>query len=226
MISCVAAYSWPDLDWQRFFRNGFLTHVFTFNSAREAACSPARGYSWHCRARQHVKRADLERDVKPFARRATKTFYFRLYRRSGSLLRRICRHAVRANSKPCSRAGRESYRLPLEATVRTSAAGLDLNKIKSHPKIFVAYSDLTSLLTLLFRYHRFGHLSWTDDRGKTGLMPWACNLASWQAALTGASSWELDPDALSGASGLVDGTATEIFTAAVFQSSSLLWDSV
>ncbi len=36
------------------------------------------------------------------------------------------------------------------------------------------------------------------------------HLPSWQAALAGTASWELDSDALSGTSGLVDGTAEGI----------------
>ncbi|MGA7302771.1 MAG: LD-carboxypeptidase, partial [Candidatus Sulfotelmatobacter sp.] len=78
--------------------------------------------------------------------------------------------------------------------------------IKSHPKIFVGYSDLTTLLTYfsdatgLVTFH--GPMVAKDWAHADGV-----HLPSWQAALAGAASWELDSDALSGASGLVDGTA-------------------
>ena len=39
---------------------------------------------------------------------------------------------------------------------------IDLQKIKSHPKIFVGYSDITTLLTLLCRRGGSGHLSRPD----------------------------------------------------------------
>ena len=87
--------------------------------------------------------------------------------------------------------------------------GLDLNKIKSHPKIFVGYSDLTTLLTYfsdatgLVTFH--GPMVAKDWAHAGGV-----HLPSWQASLAGAASWELDSDALSGTSGLVDGTADGI----------------
>lgn len=83
---------------------------------------------------------------------------------------------------------------------------LDLETIKAHPKIFVGYSDLTTLLTYfsdalgLVTFH--GPMvakDWTHEDG--------VDRASWQAALAGTAAWEPQLDADSGARGLVDGTA-------------------
>jgi muramoyltetrapeptide carboxypeptidase len=155
----------------------------------------------------NVKRADLEAGCEALRNAGYETFYFDsivdqdLYfagsveRRARELEAMFAREDVKAIV--CARGGYGSNYL-LQA--------LDLNKIKSHPKIFVAYSDLTSLLTYfsdttgLVTFH--GPMIAKDWAHAGGV-----HLASWQAALTGASSWELDPDALSGASGLVDGTA-------------------
>jgi muramoyltetrapeptide carboxypeptidase len=81
---------------------------------------------------------------------------------------------------------------------------LDLEKIKAHPKIFVGYSDLTTLLTYF-----------TDS---TGLVTFqgpmvakdfahadGVDLLSWERALSGTSEWELDLD--SDVKSLVEGAA-------------------
>jgi len=86
---------------------------------------------------------------------------------------------------------------------------LDLEKIKAHPKIFVGYSDLTTLLTHfsdatgLVTFH--GPMiakDWAHDDG--------VDVASWHAALTGSAPWELNLGAGSGVSGLVEGAAEGI----------------
>src|ERR1700691_739077 len=97
----------------------------------------------------------------------------------------------------CARGGYgANYLLPL----------LDLEKIKSNPKIFVGYSDQTALLTYfadaagLVTFH--GPMVAKDWAQEGGV-----DLASWQAVLTGTAGWELNLGAGSGASGLVEGTA-------------------
>ena len=95
----------------------------------------------------------------------------------------------------CARGGYGSnYLLP----------ALDFKKIAAHPKIFVGYSDLTSLLTYfadatgLITFH--GPMvakDWAHDNG--------VDIASWHAALTGTSAWDAALGADSGAKGLVDG---------------------
>jgi muramoyltetrapeptide carboxypeptidase len=86
---------------------------------------------------------------------------------------------------------------------------LDLEKIKSHPKIFVGYSDLTALLTYFSDVGGF-----VTFHGPMVAKDWAhedgVDLASWHAALAANTSWELGPDTASGATGLVDGAAEGI----------------
>ncbi|MGA8211948.1 MAG: LD-carboxypeptidase [Candidatus Sulfotelmatobacter sp.] len=86
---------------------------------------------------------------------------------------------------------------------------LDLEKIKAHPKIFVGYSDVTTLLTYfsdaagLVTFH--GPMVAKDWLHQDGV-----DLASWQAALAGTTAWEPNLDARSGVSGLVEGAAEGI----------------
>jgi muramoyltetrapeptide carboxypeptidase len=158
----------------------------------------------------NVKRADLETGCEALRNAGYKPFYFDsifdqdLYfagsveRRTRELEAMFAREDVKA--VVCARGGYGSNYL-----LQT----LDLNKIKSHPKIFVGYSDLTTLLTYfsdvtgLVSFH--GPMA-AKDWGHAG----GVHLPSWQAALAGTASWELDSDALSGTSGLVDGTAEGI----------------
>jgi muramoyltetrapeptide carboxypeptidase len=83
---------------------------------------------------------------------------------------------------------------------------LNLDKIKAHPKIFVGYSDITSLLTYisdstgLITFH--GPMVTKDFAHSDGV-----DLASWEAALTGASEWHLELGPESGAKSLVAGSA-------------------
>jgi muramoyltetrapeptide carboxypeptidase len=83
---------------------------------------------------------------------------------------------------------------------------LDPAKIAGHPKIFVGYSDVTTLLTCFADSARFvtfhGPMVTKDFAHEDGV-----DLASWQAALTGVAAWEITSAADSGAVGLVDGTA-------------------
>jgi muramoyltetrapeptide carboxypeptidase len=81
---------------------------------------------------------------------------------------------------------------------------LDLDKIKSHPKIFVGYSDLTCLLT-----HFLDATGLVTFHGPMAAKDWAhgsgVDLPSWQSALAQISPWDvpLNPEAI----GLVDGEA-------------------
>lgn len=83
---------------------------------------------------------------------------------------------------------------------------LDPAKIAGHPKIFVGYSDITTLLTCFCDAARFitfhGPMVTKDFAHADGV-----DLASWQAVLTGLAGWEISSAADSGAEGLVDGTA-------------------
>jgi len=86
---------------------------------------------------------------------------------------------------------------------------IDLRKIKSHPKIFVGYSDVTTLLTYfadsagLVTFH--GPMVTKDFAHSDGV-----DLASWEAALGGVSGqgWDLAPG--SGAKPLVEGSGEGI----------------
>lgn len=84
---------------------------------------------------------------------------------------------------------------------------LDLDLIRKHPKIFIGYSDITSLLTLfcdeasLAVFH--GPMAAKDFVADDGV-----DVASWEYALSGAMSW---PVADSGAKGLIPGFAEGIF---------------
>jgi muramoyltetrapeptide carboxypeptidase len=83
---------------------------------------------------------------------------------------------------------------------------LDPAKIAGHPKIFVGYSDITTLLTCLCDAARFvtfhGPMVTKDFAHSDGV-----DLALWQAALTGLTGWEISSNSDSGAEGLVDGEA-------------------
>jgi muramoyltetrapeptide carboxypeptidase len=158
----------------------------------------------------NVKRNELEAGCEGLRRAGYRPFYLDsildqdLYF-AGSVQRRVreleemfARDEVRAIV--CARGGYGANYLLEE---------LDLEKIKSHPKIFVGYSDLTALLTYfadaagLVTFH-----------GPMVAKDWARNdgvdLASWQAALTGLEAWEPNLGAGSGARGLVDGTGEGI----------------
>ena len=86
---------------------------------------------------------------------------------------------------------------------------LDPAKIAGHPKIFVGYSDITTLLTCFSDAARFvtfhGPMVTKDFAHADGV-----DLASWQAALTGLSGWEVSSAGDSGATGLVEGSGDGI----------------
>jgi len=81
---------------------------------------------------------------------------------------------------------------------------LDLEKIEAHPKIFVGYSDVTSLLTYftdaagLVTFH--GPMAAKDWAHEGGI-----DLSSWQSALSQSSPWDVSLN--QAATGIVDGEA-------------------
>ena len=98
----------------------------------------------------------------------------------------------------CARGGYGSnYLLPV----------VDFKKIAAHPKIFVGYSDVTSLLTEFVStanqvaFH--GPMVAKDFAVNDGV-----DVASWQSALTGVSNWRIGTE--SGAVPLVEGSAEGI----------------
>ena len=158
----------------------------------------------------NVNRNDLEAGCEGLRRAGYRPFYFDsilqqdLYfagsprRRARELEDMFAREDVRV--VVCARGGYGSNYV-LEA--------LDWAKIKAHPKIFVGYSDLTTLLTYfsdavgLVTFH--GPMVAKDWAHQDGV-----DTASWQAALSSTSAWEANLGADSGASGLVDGEAEGI----------------
>jgi muramoyltetrapeptide carboxypeptidase len=84
---------------------------------------------------------------------------------------------------------------------------VDLRKVVAHPKIFVGYSDVTTLLTWiadaahLVVFH--GPMVTKDFAHADGV-----DLASWQSALSGETAWEIGQN--SGAKPLTAGTAEGI----------------
>ncbi|MGH9504912.1 MAG: S66 peptidase family protein [Terriglobales bacterium] len=84
---------------------------------------------------------------------------------------------------------------------------LDLKKVKAHPKIFVGYSDLTTLLTYfadaagLIAFH--GPMVAKDFAHADGV-----DVESWKHALTGSAEWA--PDLDSDVKSLVEGSAEGI----------------
>jgi len=86
---------------------------------------------------------------------------------------------------------------------------VDLQKIADHPKIFVGYSDITTLLTWFADSAGFvtfhGPMVAKDFALAEGI-----DLASWNAAVGGATGWEVNSSGDSGVEGLVDGAAEGI----------------
>jgi muramoyltetrapeptide carboxypeptidase len=83
---------------------------------------------------------------------------------------------------------------------------LDLKTIAARPKIFVGYSDLTSLLTYICDSVRVvtfhGPMVAKDFARPDGI-----DLPSWQAAVEGRANWALELGADSGVKSLVQGSA-------------------
>src|SRR5580692_10147007 len=158
----------------------------------------------------NVKRSDLEAGCEALRREGYRPFYFDsifdrdLYfagtakRRLRELEEMCARDEVRAII--CARGGYGANYL-LDA--------FDLDQVRSHPKIFVGYSDLTCLLTYfadasgLVTFH--GPMVAKDWAHEDGV-----DMASWQAALSGTGAWEVDLNACPAATGLVDGAAEGI----------------
>jgi muramoyltetrapeptide carboxypeptidase len=86
---------------------------------------------------------------------------------------------------------------------------LDPAKIVAHPKIFVGYSDITTLLTCFADSAGFvtfhGPMVTKDFALSDGV-----DLASWQAATGAANAWEIDTEPGSGVEALVEGEAEGI----------------
>jgi len=149
----------------------------------------------------------LEAGCQALQRLGYKPFYFEsilehevyfagsIKRRAGELEEMFSRDGVRAIV--CARGGYgANYLLP----------ALDLHKVVQHPKIFVGYSDITTLLTWfadsagLVTFH--GPMVAKDFATEGGVDP-----GSWEAALTGAQEWQLDAEGNSGLRPLVQGSA-------------------
>jgi muramoyltetrapeptide carboxypeptidase len=156
----------------------------------------------------NIKRTDLDAGCDALRRAGYKPFYFDsileqdLYF-AGSVDRRVreleemfVRDDVRAIV--CARGGYGANYL---------LQGLDLDKIKAHPKIFVGYSDITALLTY---FADAG--SMVTFHGPMAAKDWAheggFDLASWQSALSGTTAWDVALGA--GVSGLIEGEAEGI----------------
>ena len=151
----------------------------------------------------NVKRADLDAGCEALRRAGYRPFYFNsileqdLYfagsvaRRARELEEMFVRDDVRAIV--CARGGYGANYL-LQA--------LDLEKIRSHPKVFVGYSDITTLLTYfhdvagLITFH--GPMVAKDWLHEDGV-----DLPSWQAAVSKSALWDVPIGA--DVSGLVDG---------------------
>ena len=155
----------------------------------------------------NIKRELLEKGCETLRQLRYKPFYFDsifdqdLYF-AGSVERRVreleemfARDDVRAIF--CARGGYGANYL---------LSALDPQKIVAHPKIFMGYSDITTLLTCFVDSAGFvtfhGPMVTKDFSLADGV-----ELASWEAALTGLSQWELDLGAGSGVKGLVEGRA-------------------
>jgi len=153
----------------------------------------------------NVTRVDLEAGCEALRRAGYIPFYFDsileqdLYfagsaeRRARELEEMFVRDEVRAII--CARGGYGANYLLRE---------LDLEKIRSHPKIFVGYSDITTLLTW---FHDAGDL--ITFHGPMAAKDWShengVDLESWGAAVTGTPLWDVPLG--SGVTGLVDGQA-------------------
>jgi muramoyltetrapeptide carboxypeptidase len=158
----------------------------------------------------NVKREMLEAGCDGLRRAGYEPFYFEsilerdLYfagsteRRARELEDMFVRDDIRAIV--CARGGYGSnYLLPA-----LDSKTIDLKKIAVHPKIFVGYSDLTTLLTSFADSANFvtfhGPMVAKDFAVADGV-----DLTSWQRAVSGAAEWEIGEG--SGAKPLVAGEA-------------------
>src|SRR5438270_9754128 len=137
----------------------------------------------------NIKRLDLDAGCEALRRAGYRPFYVDsilehdLYfagsveRRARELEEMFMRDDVRAIV--CARGGYGANYLLKE---------LDQEKIKAHPKIFVGYSDITTLLTyfadaagFVTFYGPMAAKDWAHENG--------ADLPSWQAALSGVAPW-------------------------------------
>jgi muramoyltetrapeptide carboxypeptidase len=151
----------------------------------------------------NIKQSDLEAGCEALRRAGYRPFYLdsildRDLYFAGSIERRVRelremfeREDVRAIV--CARGGYGSNYLLNQ---------LDLETIQAHPKIFVGYSDNTSLLTYFFdaaglvTFHGpMAAKDWTHEDG--------VDLSSWQSALSQFGSWDVPLNAET--TGLIDG---------------------
>ncbi len=161
----------------------------------------------------NVKREMLEAGCDGLRRAGYEPFYFEsilerdLYfagsaeRRARELEDMFTRDDIRAIV--CARGGYGSnYLLPV-----LDSKTLDLKKIAAHPKIFMGYSDLTTLLTWFADSANFvtfhGPMVAKDFAVADGV-----DVPSWQNAVNGATEWEIGEG--SGAKPLVAGKAEGI----------------
>jgi muramoyltetrapeptide carboxypeptidase len=156
----------------------------------------------------NLKRADLQAGCDALRRAGYRPLYFDsileqdLYfagsveRRARELEEMFQRDDVRAIV--CARGGYGANYLLQE---------LDLGKIRAHPKIFVGYSDITTLLTY---FHDAG--GFIAFHGPMAAKDWShahgVDLASWHAAMSDTTAWDVALGA--GVSGLVEGDALGI----------------
>jgi muramoyltetrapeptide carboxypeptidase len=156
----------------------------------------------------NITPADLDAGCKALRRAGYNPFYFDsifekdLYfagsvnRRARELEQMFLRDDVRAII--CARGGYGANYL---------LGALDLEKIKAHPKIFVGYSDITTLLT--YFTDTVGSVTF---HGPMAAKDWAheggVDLPSWQSALSGAEPWDVPLNA--GVVALVEGEAEGI----------------
>jgi muramoyltetrapeptide carboxypeptidase len=139
----------------------------------------------------NIRKVDLDAGCEALTRAGYQPFYFDsildrdLYfagpvkRRAYELQEMFAREDVRAIV--CARGGYGANYLLKE---------LDLDRIKARPKIFVGYSDLTSLLTYFADAGNFvtfhGPMVAKDWSHENGV-----DFLSWQAALSGTAPWDL-----------------------------------
>jgi len=156
----------------------------------------------------NIKRALLEAGCKALRALGYKPFYFDSILEqdiyfAGSVQRRV-RELEEMFTRPevraivCARGGYGANYL---------LDKIDLGKIRSHPKIFVGYSDVTTLLTYfadaagLVTFH--GPMVTKDFAHSDGV-----DLRSWQAALGGKEEWSIGAE--SGVRALVEGNTEGI----------------
>jgi len=158
----------------------------------------------------NIKAGPLQAGCEALRKLGYKPFYFdsilnqELYfagtteRRAGELEEMFCRDDVHAVI--CARGGYGANYL---------LRALDLKKIAAHPKIFMGYSDITTLLTWfadaagIVTFH--GPMVTKDFATLDGV-----DAASWDEALSGVATWELGSAADSGVKPLVEGSAQGI----------------